>query len=151
MQEVEMSEELKGRIRDYLGKRLYINLGTVDGDAKPLVHTVGFAVDGDAVVIVTDKRTRKAGNIEANPAVSFTADEDEPELMKIMGVQVSGTATQIKDEAEIGRVMGLLVAKYPHLKELPPNEFYVTYRISFEKGVLIDNSKGFGHREEASY
>ncbi len=146
-----MSDELKARIREYLDERMYINLGTVSADGTPLVHTVGFVTDGDAVCFVTDNRTRKAANIEGNPAVAFTSDKDEPEIPKIKGVQMTGSAAKVTDAESVQRVMGMLVGKYPIMAEMPPNENYVVFRIEFKEGMFIDNSKGFGHRENASY
>ena len=146
-----MSDEIKAMIMKYLDERMYINLGTVRADGTPLVHTVGFITDGDAVCFVTDKRTRKAVNIEGNPAVAFTSDVDEPELSKIQGVQMTGSAAKVTDGEAVQRIMGGLVGKYPNLAEMPPNENYVVFRVEFKEGIYIDNSKGFGHRENASY
>ena len=146
-----MPDEIKARIRQYLEERMYINLGTVCADGTPLVHTVGFVTDGDAVCFMTDKRTRKAQNIVGNKAVAFTSDKDEPEIAKIQGVQMSGTALRVEDGAEVQRVMGMLVGKYPNLSEMPPNENYVVFRVAFKEGVFIDNMQGFGNRDSVSY
>ncbi len=146
-----MPDEIKARIREYLDERMYINLGTVCADGTPLVHTVGFVTDGDAVCFMTDKRTRKAQNIVGNRAVAFTSDKDEPEIAKIQGVQMSGAALRVEDGAEVQRVMGMLVGKYPNLAEMPPNENYVVFRVAFREGVFIDNTQGFGHRDCAGY
>lgn len=96
-----MPDEIKARIREYLGKRMHINLGTVCADGTPLVHTVGFVTDGDAVCFMTDKRTRKAANIKGNKAVAFTSDKDEPEIAKIKGVQMSSRAAKVEDGQEV--------------------------------------------------
>jgi len=146
-----MSDELKAGIRKYLDERMYINLGTVSADGTPLVHTVGFVTDGDAVCFMTDKRTRKAINIEGNAAVAFTSDKDELEIAKIKGVQMTGLASKVTEAEVVQRVMGLLVGKYPDLAGMPPNENYVVFRVEFKEGVFIDNSQGFGHRDCVSY
>ncbi len=146
-----MPDEIKAKIRQYLDERMYINLGTVSADGTPLVHTVGYVTDGDAVCFMTDKRTRKAANIEGNKAVAFTSDKDEPEIAKIQGVQMSGTALRVEDDAEVQRVMGMLMGKYPNMAEMPPNENYVVFRVAFKEGVFIDNNKGFGHRDCVGY
>lgn len=146
-----MPDELKAKIRKYLDERMYINLGTVCADGTPLVHTVGFVTDGDAVCFVTDSRTRKAVNIEGNPAVAFTSDMDEPDIPKIMGVQMTGRASKVTDGQSVQSIMGKLVGKYPIMAEMPPNENYAVFKVEFKEGVFIDNSKGFGHRDCASY
>ena len=146
-----MPDEIKARIREYLDERMYINLGTVCADGTPLVHTVGFVIDGDAVCFMTDKRTRKAVNIKSNKAVAFTSDKDEPEIAKIQGVQMSGRAAKVEDAPEVQRVMGMLVGKYPNLAEMPPNENYVVFKVAFKEGVFIDNTQGFGNRDSVGY
>ena len=146
-----MPDELKARIREYLDERMYINLGTVSADGTPLVHTVGFVTDGDAVCFVTDSRTRKAVNIEANPVVAFTSDKDEPEISKIKGVQMTGSASKVTDGQSVQSIMGKLVGKYPIMAEMPPNENYVVFKVEFKEGVFIDNTQGFGHRDCVGY
>ncbi len=146
-----MPDELKAVIRKYLDERMYINLGTVSADGTPLVHTVGFVTDGDAVCFVTDKRTRKAINIEANQAVAFTSDKDEPEISKIQGVQMTGRASKVTDGEAVQRVMGKLVSKFPNMAEMPPNDNYVVYRVEFKEGIFIDNTRGFGYRDSVGY
>ncbi|KKM15758.1 hypothetical protein LCGC14_1692780 [marine sediment metagenome] len=146
-----MPDEIKARIRQYLEERMYINLGTVCADGTPLVHTVGFVTDGDAVCFMTDKRTRKAQNIVGNKAVAFTSDKDEPEIPKIQGVQMTGRASKVTDAEVVQRVMGMIVGKYPIMAEMPPNENYVVFRVEFKEGIFIDNTKGFGHRDCVGY
>ncbi|KKL12578.1 hypothetical protein LCGC14_2534350 [marine sediment metagenome] len=58
---------------------------------------------------------------------------------------------RMEDGAEVQRVMGMLVGKYPNLSEMPPNENYVVFRVAFKEGVFIDNMQGFGNRDSVSY
>ncbi len=146
-----MDNDVEKKIGDYLSSHLYLNLATVSPDGTPLAHTVGFANDGATVYFVTDKKSRKANNIKGNHNVAFTCDEDYTDLYSIQGVQMKGIAELETDGAVIERIMGTMLQKYPQMKDMPKNPDYVFFKITPVVGVFIDNTRGFGHREEISF
>jgi general stress protein 26 len=146
-----MGNDVEKKISDYLSSHLYLNLATVSPDGKPLAHTVGFANDGAIVYFVTDKKTRKANNINGNPNVAFTCDEDYTDLYSIQGVQMKGKAELETNGVVIEKIMGTMLQKFPQMKDMPENPDYVFFKITPLEGVFIDNTRGFGHREEITF
>ncbi|WP_244603484.1 pyridoxamine 5'-phosphate oxidase family protein [Methanococcoides sp. NM1] len=58
-----------------------------------MVHSMGFVSAGPVVYFGTGKNTRKYQNIEKNPSVAFTVDEDSLDVFKITGIQMEGKAS----------------------------------------------------------
>jgi len=143
-----MSNDVSTKISDYLGSHRYLNLATIGPDGRPVAHTVGYAAEGTTVYFMTDKKSRKARNIGVNPAVAFTVDEDYTDLSKIQGVQMKGKAEPVTDKAVIDRIVEKMVAKFSQIAQMPKNPDYVFFRIVPEEAYFIDNSLGFGHRDE---
>ncbi len=146
-----MGNDVENKISDYLSSHLYLNLATVSPDGTPLAHTVGFASDGATVYFVTDKNTRKARNIGNNPNVAYTCDEDYTDLFSIQGIQMKGKAERVTDGSVIEKTMGVMLKKYPQMKDMPENPDYVFFKVTPVEGVFIDNTKGFGHRDEMTF
>jgi general stress protein 26 len=146
-----MGDNTRTKIVDYLSAHLYINLATVSPDGSPVAHTVGFVNDGPVVYFMTDNKSRKSRNIGNNSRVAFTCDEDYTDFFLIQGVQAKGFAEVVTDRAVIEGIVGGMMKKFPQVKDLPENPDYIFYRILPEEGVFIDNTQGFGHREETTF
>ena len=147
-----MSEEIKQKIADYLAAHEYLNLATVTAAGTPMAHTVGYTSEGAVVFFVTDGKTRKARNIAGNPAVAYTVDEDRmTSPTETRGVQMEGTASIVTNQEEAGRIIAAILAKFPFLKNMPPNPDMTIYKIQPARCVFIDNTKGFGHLDTVTY
>jgi general stress protein 26 len=144
-------DSVKEKISNYLTLHNYLNLGTVSPGGTPTVHTVGFVSEGATVWFITDKTSRKATNIMNNPAVAFTVDEDYRDIAVIQGVQMEGTASLVTEEADVQRVFGLIMSKFPQIRDLPENPNYVVFKIEPKAGYFLDNTVEFGHRDSATY
>lgn len=143
-----MSEEIKQKIADYLSSHTHLRLATVTPEGKPLAHTVTYASEGATVYFISDKTTRKVQNIMRNPNVSYSVDENYQELQSIQGIQMQGIATIVSKKDEAEKAMGLLLKKFPQVTELPPNPNMVPVKVTPTEGRFIDNTRGFGHRDE---
>ncbi len=143
-------EEVKKKIVAYLATRPYMNLATIKPDGSPAAHTVGYANDGAVVYFMTHKDTRKLTHIQSNPKVAYTVDEDCMELPKIQGVQMEGTATVLSEKAEIEKAGGLLGQKFGQM-EIPFMDEMVFVRVDPAAAYFIDNTQGFGHRDNVTY
>jgi len=146
-----MADDIKKKIMDYMAAHNFLRLGTVGPKGTPQVHTLGYVPDGAVVYFATDRRTRKARNIEANPGVAYTVDEDYTDMLKIQGVQMEGTAQQLTDSDEIQRVTGMFQAKYSGMKEMPPEFQMVIYKVTPRTAYFLDNTVAFGHRDQVEF
>ena len=104
---------------------------------------------------MSDPDTRHSRDIAADPRVAATVAPDYSDFADIRGVQVAGVAQPIVPMQERKQHLALLEARYPFLGELAKGptklcEAYArttVYRLRPARIVLIDNSKGFGHKE----
>jgi PPOX class probable F420-dependent enzyme len=94
----------------------------VDGNGRPHVVPICFAIDGDTVYTAVDekpKRTRRLkrlANIEANPYVEVLIDHYEDDWSRLWWVRLRGVARIVEDP----HAVELLAAKYPQYREQPP-------------------------------
>ena len=66
-------------VREFLQKPLIARMSTIDPNGYPHTVPVWFALDGDDIVIISVRETRKVGHILANPkgAVTIGGDPDD--------------------------------------------------------------------------
>jgi uncharacterized protein YhbP (UPF0306 family) len=108
-----------------------------------------------ALVWVSEPDTRHSREIEADSRVAATIAPDYSDFAAIRGVQIAGTARRIVAEDHRMRLLALLEARYPFLRQLTagPAELrqayarISVYRLEPARLVMIDNTKGFGHKE----
>ena len=149
-----MNSELEQRVAAFLATYHVMSLATV-GSSGPHATNLFYACDGLALVWVSDPDTRHSRDIAADPRVAATVAPDYSDFADIRGVQVAGVAQPIVPMHERKRHLALLEARYPFLGELAKGptkllEAYArttVYRLRPARIVLIDNSKGFGHKE----
>jgi general stress protein 26 len=63
-------------IREFLRKPLIARMTTIDPDGYPHTVPVWFMLDGDDIVIIADRSTRKVGHVTANPKGAVTIGGD---------------------------------------------------------------------------
>jgi len=148
-----MSVELAERIAAFLSMHHVLSLATV-GPAGPHAANLFYACDGLALVWVSDPAALHSRAIAADPRVAATIAPDYTDFAVIRGLQITGTAGRIADR-EQARCLALLEARYAFLKQLAdaPAELraayarVAVYRLQPARIVLIDNTKGFGHKD----
>jgi general stress protein 26 len=136
---------VKTKIADYLTAHRYLRLGTVTGNSTPQVHTV-YVSEDCTVFFITDKKSRKAENIFANPAVAYAADENYDDIMFILGVQMEGTASLVTLETEVLKIFDRMTQKFTGLEQMPPNQDLVIFKIEPDRAYFLDNNVAFGRR-----
>ncbi|MEA1985673.1 MAG: pyridoxamine 5'-phosphate oxidase family protein [Euryarchaeota archaeon] len=146
-----MSDETKDKIENYLKEHDWLNLGTVDSEGKPMVHTMAYVSDGAVVYFSTSEQTHKVADIVNNPNVAYTVDEDNVDVMTITGIQMQGKAIQVTEQAEIEKFGMLMYGKYSFSKDLPETPDSVVFRVDPIEGYYLDYSKGFTHRDMVTY
>jgi uncharacterized protein YhbP (UPF0306 family) len=149
-----MDTELGRQIGSFLAAHHVMSLATF-GAGGPHATSLFYACDGLALVWVSELGTRHSREIEADPRVAATVAPDVSDFASIRGLQIEGAACRVEAADERRRHLAQLEARYPILKQLaagPPQlrEAYArttVYRLQPARIVLIDNSKGFGHKE----
>ena len=122
-----MSDEIKKDILSYLNEHLYVNLATINANdpGQPHVSTVAYVNEGFDLYFATSVKSRKFANIEKNPKVALTVDEDEADWMKITGLQIEGEA-DVVGEDQLPSVFGIYSEKFPIIKTFPGQQ-YMTF------------------------
>ncbi len=149
-----MSADLVERIVAFLAAHHVLSLAT-QGPEGPHATNLFYAHDGLVLFWVSDSNTRHSREIETEPRVAVTVAPDYSDFSDIRGLQLSGTAACVAPADRRAWHLSRLAARYPFLKRLadaPPalQAAYAraaVYRFEPRRAVLIDNTKGFGHKE----
>jgi len=106
--------DLRDYVVQYLKNHQYANMATIHATdpMQPHVSTVAYVNDGLNLYFVTSSKTHKVVNIEKNNKVALTIDEDEPDWMKLTGLQIEGKASQVKAE-DISPIFEIYAEKFP--------------------------------------
>jgi uncharacterized protein YhbP (UPF0306 family) len=149
-----MTNELGQQIGAFLSAHHVMSLATL-GPSGPHATNLLYACDGLALLWVSDADSRHSREIEADPRVEATVAPDYSDFAVIRGVQIAGSARRVTEAVERMRHLARLEARYAFLGQLAKapsklREAYArtaVYRLQPTRIVLIDNSKGFGHKE----
>ena|SRR3990170_3273906 len=149
-----MNIHLAKEVGAFLAAHHVLSLATC-GAGGPHATNLFYACDGLALLWVSEPDSRHSREIAADNRVEATVAPDYSDFAVIKGVQIAGTARRILDEDERAQYIAKLEARYPFLKNLAAGplklrEAYArtaVYRLEPERIVLIDNTKGFGHKE----
>lgn len=148
-----MAAALRERVLAYLSTHWVATLAT-NGSDGPWAAAVFYASDGFELYFLSSPTSRHCRNIALSTRVAATIQEDYADWREIRGIQLEGTIAELAgaDEhtaralyAEKFRfVRGPVGAIAEALKKVR------WYRLSPERVYFVDNSQGFGHRDEIS-
>ncbi len=149
--------ELEEQVLQYLRDHHTMTLATV-GPEGPWAAGLFYVNDEFNLYWLSDPRARHSRNIAFDSHVAVTIHEDYWDWRHIQGIQMEGFAEQLGPLAEVGRPKELYLAKYSFLRDslqLSPAlaqaiQTTRVYRFAPMRLYFIDNTKGFGHREELS-
>jgi hypothetical protein len=149
-----MPEQLSEQVRSYLGEHNVMTLAS-HGDEGVWAAAVFYANDGFAIYFLSSPDSRHGRNLSSNARASAAVHADYSDWKEIKGVQMEGLVSVLSgEEAEIARrVYG---AKFPVVGKLEQAPASIVealakvrwYRLNPERLYFIDNSAGFGHRDE---
>jgi uncharacterized protein len=152
-----MAQTLKEQVFDYLRSHNTMSLATSAGDS-PWAATVFFASDDLSLYFFSAPDSRHCQNLAANQRVAVTIQEDYKDWREIKGIQLEGKVTLVDGMLEKAKAMAIYAAKYPDIIKLFTNPgsgiFYKAflkvkfYCVTPEKVFFIDNTQGFGKRQE---
>lgn len=155
-----MKKPVPEHVRRFIEAHNTLSLATGDGE-RPWAASVFYATDDDLnFYFISDPLTRHCLDIGDNLAVSVTINDDFSDWNEIVGVQMTGEAKSVL-QADRERVERLFLAKFPAIRDLieaPQSDqdkiiserlkAAQFYRITPQWLRYIDNSRGFGHKEE---
>lgn len=146
-----MSNDTRARALAYVAGHHVMTLAT-QGPEGPWAAAVFYAADGFRLVFLSAAHTRHAQNSAASPRVAATIQEDYDDWPAIQGIQLEGTARQLMgDEREAA--IDLFTRRYPFLRQAEAPIDAALRRVNWyelrpERLYFVDNSRGFGHRDE---
>jgi uncharacterized protein len=151
-----MSDDaLRAEIKTFLAAHHTVSLATVDGEGAPHAACVLYALDGLNLLWMSDTDTRHSQHIGAGGRVTATVAPDYSDFRAIRGLQIFGTARQILQSGELAGARMKMLSRYGFLATLAngPAKLRAAYekagfyRLEPERIILIDNTRGFGHKE----
>ena len=139
------------RARDYLRDHHVMTLAT-HGPEGVWAAAVFYANEGFRLYFLSAGHTRHAQNIAAAPRVAATIQEDYADWTAIQGIQLEGTVWLLAGK-ERETALALYAKKYSFLNQpIAVVEAALMrvnwYCLSPERLYFVDNSRGFGHRDE---
>lgn len=149
-----MNTDLRERVEDYLRTHRVATLATMAGDG-PWAAAVFYASDGEALYFLSSPNSRHCRNLEQDPRAAATIQGDYGDWSEIKGVQMEGNVSRLRG-ADEKRARQLYGEKFPLIGKLGSAPAPIVaalrrvrwYRLKPTRLFFIDNSVGFGHREE---
>jgi uncharacterized protein YhbP (UPF0306 family) len=144
---------VRERLLKFLREHQVLTLAVTEADGGPYAAALFYAVDDELRFhVVTDPATRHGKAMLANPSVAGTIQPDRQHWREIQGVQFRGVCRQL-GSAKRARAWEIYTARFPFLQQpdaILTRELADTalWRIEPVWIRLIDNRRGFGHKEE---
>jgi nitroimidazol reductase NimA-like FMN-containing flavoprotein (pyridoxamine 5'-phosphate oxidase superfamily) len=149
-----MDEEIRQKILTLLDQHRIMTVATLRPDGWPQATTVGYANEGLTLYFLCGLDSQKATNLARDDRISLTINHDTSDIMLITGLSMAGHAQAMTDLAEAGRVMQMLVRKYPEQVSppgpMPGPEDVRIFHVTPTVISVLDYSKGFGHTDLVS-
>ena len=157
-----MCDELRTRVLRYLQSHHVLTLATV-GEDGPAAAALFYACDDDfTLYFLSDPKTEHCRNLRQRPAVAVTVQDNVEDWQRIQGIQLWGTAAQLEDSDEAERAWAVYTARFPFVARLRTGteseasdpalatQFQKVrlYKVVPRRIRLIDNTRGFAHKEE---
>ena len=149
-----MQKGLRERVQTYLREHHVMTLAC-HGAEGVWAAAVFYANDGYTIYFLSSPGSRHCRNLAANPRASATVHEDYADWREIKGVQMEGIASVLAGEEE-ETARRLYGAKFPVVGKLAQAPAAIVkalakvrwYKLIPDRLYFIDNSTGFGQREE---
>jgi uncharacterized protein YhbP (UPF0306 family) len=150
-------DALKPDICLYLSEHTTLSLATCSNN-QPWATNLFYASDDRCqLYFLSGASARHSQNIEGNPHVSVTISGQYTNWRVITGLQLEGEA-RVVSKGDRDGVLAMYLTKFPSLKALhQASEIFALlwksdfYGISPRWIRLIDNSKGFVHKDEVVF
>ncbi len=147
---------LVDEILSYLQAHTVMTLATCNA-AGPHAAAVYYASEQFDLYFVTDPGTRHGSDMVADPNVAASIQDQPFEWSDIKGIQLQGAAELLSDDRSHDATR-VFTGKFPYAAALldagaeRPHASKTAgvkmWRLRLHRVRLIDNEKGFGHRDE---
>jgi uncharacterized protein len=149
-----MQERLPPVVADYLCAHHVMTLAT-HGAEGPWASAVFYANEGASLIFLSAPNTRHCRNLALDARCAATIQEDYDDWKQIKGIQLEGRVIELQGDEE-KRAQHIYGEKFPIVGAaagIPPAIVKALARVRWfrlvpERFHFIDNSKGFGHRDE---
>lgn len=152
-----MHSDVAARVTTILDAHHVMSLAT-GGPDGPRAANVFYVRDGFSLLWLSERQTQHSMAIESESRVGATVAADCSDFDDIRGLQLFGDAHRIAGAAESLRGRGLFEARFPMLRRLSARpdlkqsyETAALYRLAPRRIVLIDNTRGFGHKDTLDF
>lgn len=148
-----MAANLPQEVADYLTQHTVMTLATVGADG-PWAAAVFYAHEDTSLYFLSAPATRHARNLTHDARCAATIQDDIAEWTQIRGLQLEGRTHRLEGDAA-SHAHVLYGRKFPFVANLARAPAAIAlafakiawYRLDAERVHLIDNSRGFGHRD----
>lgn len=145
-------DQLETRLKQFLAAHTTLTLATLAEDGRPQAASLFYAELPDlSLIFISEQRVGHSQNIARDDRVAVTIYSDGQQWQTIRGVQLEGHCLALSGEA-VQSARAAYLSKYPFIAAgewLAKMLVQVTfYQITPTWLRLIDNSLGFGHKEE---
>ncbi|MBK5104700.1 MAG: pyridoxamine 5'-phosphate oxidase family protein [Burkholderiales bacterium] len=149
-----MQAGLREQVQRYLRQHHVMTLAS-HGDEGVWAAAVFYANEEFAFYFLSSPSSRHGRNLAGNPRASATIQADYADWREIKGVQMEGIVSMLAGMEE-EEARGLYGAKFPIVGKLGQAPASIIkalakvrwYKLVPERLYFIDNSAGFGQREE---
>ena len=136
---------------EYLQQHQVMTLATTGSDGL-WAAAVFYASDSFDLYFLSAGHTRHAQNVAISPRIAATIQEDYADWAKIQGIQLAGEVTLLSGAQRL-KAIALYQGKFVFLAKAPPPikaafEKVNWYRLRPYQLYFVDNTRGFGHRDE---
>lgn len=156
--------DLRLRLQDFLRGHDTMTLATIGPSGEPQAAAVFYAADDQLnLYFLSGPSSRHSQNLQRGPRAAATIQADGQAWQEIWGLQIEGTAHLVAGVRETARAARVFAGRFDFLQglldergtdgpvalrgPLAGSRFYVL-RPAWIR--LIDNTRGFGHKEELS-
>ncbi len=146
-----MKDEAATRVQAYVASHHVMTLAT-HGPLGLWAAAVFYAHDGFQLLFLSAKHTRHAQNMAASPYVAATIQDDYAEWQAIQGIQLEGKVRLLSGGERLAAI-ALYAGRFRFLASPPAAiedalQRINWYRLEPERLYFVDNTRGFGHRDE---
>ena len=145
---------LQARVQQVLREHHVLTLATHDGESV-WAAALFYAHEGLDLYLLSKPGSRHARSLEREPRAAVTIQRDYDDWPRIVGIQAEGRVAAL-DGDDRAHARAVYAAKFPFVGRLGGAPAAIAealnqvhwYRFRPERLYLIDNSLGFGHRDE---